>query len=85
MSEHENENTEPEITEPENSTVDDWAGQNIARDQEVADRAVEENDTLEEAEAQFDEEAEGEQKFREGHDRPDGIDAEGDAVGRGPE
>ena len=77
--------TEPEIREPDNSTVDDWEGQNIARDQEVADKALAENDTVEEAEAQFDQEADGEETFREGHDRPDDVDAEGDAVGRAPE
>lgn len=74
--------SDAEIREPENSTVDDWAGQNIARDQEVADRAVAENDTLEEAEAQFDREAEGQETYEAGHDRPDDVDAEGDEVGR---
>jgi hypothetical protein len=59
------------VVEPENSTVDDWFGQNVARDQDVADKAVAENDTLEEAEAQFEEEAEGEERYREGHPRPD--------------
>jgi len=76
---------DPEISEPDNSTVDDWAGQNIARDQETADKALAENDTVEEAEAQFDREADGEETFRAGHQRPDGIDAEGDAVGRKPD
>lgn len=71
-----------EINEPDNSTVDDWAGQNIARDQEVADRAIAENDSIEDAEAQFEREAEGKEKYEAGHDRPDDVDAEGDAVGR---
>jgi hypothetical protein len=63
---------EPEVVEPENSTVDDWFGQNVARDQEVADKAVEDADgDMEEAERQFDAEAEGEEKYREGHPRPD--------------
>jgi hypothetical protein len=59
------------VVEPENSTVDDWFGQNVARDQDVADKAVAENDTLEEAEAQFEQEADGEERYREGHPRPD--------------
>jgi len=59
------------IEEPENSTVDDWFGQNVARDQEVADRAVAESDTAEEAEEQFEAEAEGEETYKAGHPRPD--------------
>ena len=59
------------IQEPENSTVDDWFGQNVARDQELADRLVaEEGGDQEAAEERFEEEAEGEEKFREGHPRP---------------
>jgi hypothetical protein len=59
------------IEEPENSTVDDWFGQNVARDQDVADRLVEEEGGDQEAAAErFEEEAEGEEKFREGHPRP---------------
>lgn len=61
-----------EITEPENSTVDDWFGQNVARDQEVADRALAENDTAADAEAQFDEQAEGKERYDEGHPPPEG-------------
>jgi hypothetical protein len=43
--------------EPENSTVDDWHGQELARQQEEADRLMQETggDT-EEAEARFSEE-----------------------------
>jgi hypothetical protein len=59
------------IEEPPNSTVDDWFGQNVARDQEVADRAVEESDTLEEAEERYEDDADGEARFRAGHPRPD--------------
>lgn len=59
-----------EIQEPENSTVDDWFSQNVARDQEVADRVSEEADTPEEAEAKFEDEAEGEEKYKEGYPRP---------------
>ena len=59
------------IEEPENSTVDDWFGQNVARDQDLADRLVEEEGGDQAAaEERFDEEAEGEEKFREGHPRP---------------
>lgn len=59
------------IQEPENSTVDDWFGQNVARDQELADRLVEEEggDT-DAAEERFEDEAQGEERFREGHPRP---------------
>jgi hypothetical protein len=60
------------IQEPENSTVDDWFGQNVARDQELADRLVdEEGGDQEAAEERFEEEAEGEERFRAGHPRPD--------------
>jgi len=59
------------IEEPENSTVDDWFGQNVARDQEVADSAVAETDSPEEAEEEFEAEAEGEEKYEAGHPRPD--------------
>jgi hypothetical protein len=61
------------ITEPENSTVDDWFGQNVARDQDLADDLVaEEGGDLQAAEERFDEEAEGEEKFKAGHPRPSG-------------
>ena len=59
------------VEEPENSTVDDWFGQNVARDQEVADRVAKEADTPEEAEARFEDEAEGEEVYEAGHPRPD--------------
>ena len=59
------------VVEPENSTVDDWFGQNVARDQDVADQAMEDaGGDVEEAEELFDERAEGEAKFDEGHPRP---------------
>ena len=64
--------TDGEIKEPENSTVDDWFGQNVARDQEVADKVVAEaGGDMEEAEARFEEEADGEERYREGHQRPE--------------
>jgi len=68
-----------EITEPDNSTVDDWFGQNVARDQDLADDLVqEEGGDLEAAEERFDTEAEGEEKFQAGHPRPtDAPGAEG--------
>ncbi len=59
-----------EVREPDNSTVDDWFGQNVARDQEVADRVAAESDSAEEAEQRFDEEAEGEETYEAGHPRP---------------
>ncbi len=61
------------VEEPkEDSTVDDWFGQNVARDQELADELVaEEGGDLEAAEDRFDEEAEGEETYDAGHPRPD--------------
>jgi hypothetical protein len=62
-----------EVVEPDNSTVDDWFGQNVARDQDVADKAVAEaGGDMEKAERQFNEEADGEEKYRKGHPRPEG-------------
>jgi hypothetical protein len=61
---------EPIIVEPENSTVDDWFGQNVARDAELADRISEEEPDEEVAEARFEREAEGEEKYKAGHKRP---------------
>ncbi len=63
---------EPEIREPENSTVDDWFGQNVARDQDLADEIVdEEGGDLDAAEERFEEEAEGQETYEAGHPRPD--------------
>ena len=62
--------TEPgtEAVEPDNSTVDDWFGQNVARDQEKADELVDEAGGDEaEAERRFEEEATGEETYEEGH------------------
>ncbi len=61
-----------EVQEPDNSTVEDWFGQDVARDEDVADKAVAENETLEEAEAQFDREAEGKETHELGYPRPEG-------------
>lgn len=59
-----------EIQEPENSTVDDWFGQAVARDEAVADKAMAENDSVEEAEAQFEREAHGEEDHQKAFPRP---------------
>ncbi|MCW2673458.1 MAG: hypothetical protein JWP14_2047 [Frankiales bacterium] len=64
---------EDEVTEPENSTVDDWFGQNAARDAEVADKAAAENDDPAAAAEQFEREADGQERYEEGHPRPDGA------------
>jgi hypothetical protein len=72
-----------EVQEPENSTVEDWMGQSIARDEEVADRAVAESDSIEEAEARFDDEADGQETHEQGYPRPDDEDTSTDGpVGR---
>ncbi|HEX2576814.1 MAG TPA: hypothetical protein VHK88_10735 [Aquihabitans sp.] len=71
-----------EVQEPENSTVDDWFGQNAARDQELADKLVAEEGSEEAAEERFEQEAQGEERYDAGHDRPGDEQAEGDAVGR---
>lgn len=61
-----------EVREPDNSTVDDWFGQNVARDQEVADQVSAETGSEAEAEERFEQEADGEERYREGHPPPDG-------------
>ena len=61
----------PEHREPDNSTVDDWFGQNVARDQDLADRLVDDEGGDETAaEERFDREAEGRDKYKAGHPRP---------------
>jgi hypothetical protein len=64
------EKADGEVVEPENSTVDDWFGQNAARDAEVADRAQAEADSDEEAEQIFEQDAEGKETYDAGHPRP---------------
>jgi hypothetical protein len=65
--------TDPEIREPDNSTVDDWFGQNVARDQDLADQLVEEEGGDEAAaEERFERDAEGQEKYEAGHPRPTG-------------
>ncbi len=64
-------NPDGSIEEPENSTVDDWFGQNAARDAELADELVaEEGGDQAAAEERFEQEAEGEEKYDAGHPRP---------------
>jgi hypothetical protein len=63
-----------EIREPENSTVEDWMGQSIQRDTDLAEELVEETGSEEEAEQRFDEEADGERIHDEGYPRPDDED-----------
>lgn len=59
------------IEEPEHSTVDDWFGQNVARDQELADELVEEEGGDEAAaERRFEDEATGRETYEAGHPRP---------------
>jgi hypothetical protein len=60
-----------EIREPENSTVDDWMGQDIQRDTELAEELVEETGDMGEAEQRFEEEADGQETHEEGYPRPD--------------
>ncbi len=76
-----NDQTGGEVKEPDNSTVDDWFGQNVARDQEVADEVVAEAGGDEEAEELFDKRADGEDRYQAGHDRPADEPDSGDAVG----
>jgi hypothetical protein len=61
------------IEEPtEDSTVNDWFGQNVARDQELADELVAEEDgDLAAAQDRFEEEADGQATYEAGHPRPD--------------
>jgi hypothetical protein len=57
------------IQEPENSTVDDWLGQQVERDDELADELMEETGgDMEEAERRFEE--------RSHEDRPDRLPTE---------
>jgi hypothetical protein len=59
--------------EPENSTVDDWFGQSVDRDADLAHRLVEDaHGDEQEAERRFDEMATGEERQADRH------------VGRGP-
>lgn len=48
------------ITEPDNSTVDDWMGQRVQRDEERAERIAAETGDEAEAERRFEQENESE-------------------------
>ncbi|HEX7133711.1 MAG TPA: hypothetical protein VF228_14135 [Iamia sp.] len=67
-----------EVREPENSTVEDWMGQDIERDTELAEDLVEETGDLAEAERRFDEEADGQEIHEAGYPRPDDEEPPGD-------
>jgi hypothetical protein len=56
--------------EPENSTVDDWFGQEVARDAEVAERVSAETGDPAEAERRFEQEAHGKERYQEHYPRP---------------
>jgi hypothetical protein len=47
------------IHEPENSTVDDWMGQRVERDAQLAEDLLEETGDADEAAERFEEEKEG--------------------------
>lgn len=49
-----------QITEPENSTVDDWMGQRVQRDEERAEKIAAETDDPAEAERKFEQVSEDE-------------------------
>jgi hypothetical protein len=56
----------------EAGTVDDWFGQQVARDQEVADEAMEEAGGDEaKAERLFEDRARGQEHYEETHRRPE--------------
>jgi hypothetical protein len=59
-----------QITEPDNSTVDDWFGQNAARDAELADKISTEEPDEATAERRFEREADGKDRYDAGHPRP---------------
>jgi hypothetical protein len=64
-------NDDGTIEEPPNSTVDDWFGQNAARDADLADDLVEqEKGDADAAEERYEKEAKGKEKYRAGHRRP---------------
>jgi hypothetical protein len=56
------------ISEPENSTVDDWLGQRVSRDEQLADRLVEQSGGDEqEAARRFAESSKEGDEYREQH------------------
>lgn len=70
MSDARNDEDDVEVREPESGVVEDWMGQSIQRDADLAEELVEEEGSVEEAEARFEEEADGEQVHDEGYPRP---------------
>ena len=63
-------NAEGEVVEPPNSTVDDWLGQQVDRDEDVVDDLLEETGgDVEEAERRFPD--------RSHEDRPDRLPTDG--------
>lgn len=60
------------IREPENSTVDNWLGQRVQRDEERVDRLLEDSGgDVEEAEQRFNEESPEAEEFHAEHDQGD--------------
>jgi hypothetical protein len=58
------------IREPENSTVDDWLGQRVARDEERVDELVEESGgDLQQAAERFENESDEGEEYRRQHDQ----------------
>jgi hypothetical protein len=57
-------NTDP-YREPENSTVDEWFGQSVSRDEELADEIAGRHLDENEAERQFEEASRGAEQQRE--------------------
>lgn len=58
--------------EPPNSTVDDWLGQRVQRDEELAERLVAESDgDLAEAERRFEQESDERQAYEAAHIQDD--------------
>jgi hypothetical protein len=63
-------NSDGEIREPENSTVNDWFGQKVAEDEETADDAVTDAEgDLHQAERIYEERAKGKEHYDAGHPR----------------
>lgn len=62
------------VSEPENSTVDDWLGQTVEDDTEVAERVTSETDDPEEAQRRFEQEAHGEERRDAAYPRPEDAD-----------
>jgi hypothetical protein len=58
------------IREPENSTVDDWLGQRVARDEELADELVKDSGgDLDKAAERFEQKSDEGDEWREQHEQ----------------